>query len=242
MSKFKIFELNTIGRDFAVGDVHGHFTKLQVALEAVGFNPVTDRLFSVGDLVDRGPESEQVLTWLERPWFHAVQGNHEDMAIGYAKQALRDDLYMHNGGIWLMAKNRDEQGQYATALAGLPAAIEVDTPDGLVGIVHADCPYQSWPEFKWALVDGGPTESASVIAACQWSRSRIASENHEGVSGVRAVIVGHTPVRQPAILGNVYHIDTGAWMGGHFTLIDLATLQCYPPVNPKMNWDWEERP
>ena len=59
---------------------------------------------------------------------------------------------------------------------------------------------------------------------------------------MRAVIVGHTPVRQPAILGNVYHIDTGAWMGGHFTLIDLHTLQCYPPVNPKLHWDWEDRP
>lgn len=242
MSKFKRFELNTAGRDFAVGDVHGHFTKLQAALDAVGFNPAADRLFSVGDLVDRGPESEQVLTWLEKPWFHAAQGNHEDMAIGYANQALRGDLYMHNGGAWLMGKNRDEQAEFALALRDLPVAMEIETSGGLVGIVHADCPYQSWPEFKWALVDGGPAESANVVAACQWSRSRIASENHEGVSGVRAVIVGHTPVRQPAILGNVYHIDTGAWMGGHFTLIDLTTLQCYPPVNPKLNWDWEERP
>lgn len=67
MSKLKHFTVNTAGRDFAVGDIHGHFTRLQVALDAVSFDPAVDRLFSVGDLVDRGPESEQVLEWLAKP-------------------------------------------------------------------------------------------------------------------------------------------------------------------------------
>ena len=51
------FAQNTVGRDFAVGDIHGCFTELQRGLDAIGFDPSTDRLFSVGDLVDRGPES-----------------------------------------------------------------------------------------------------------------------------------------------------------------------------------------
>lgn len=238
MSKLKRFEINTAGRDFAVGDIHGHFTKLQAALDAVGFNPATDRLFSVGDLVDRGPESALVLEWLARPWFHAVQGNHEDMAVCFVRQALRDDLYMHNGGAWLMAKNRDEKAEYAVALSELPVAIEVETASGLVGIVHADCPLPTWQMLKsWA--EGNMPRMRNIQEAVQWSRSRIATENHEGVSGVRALVVGHTPTRQPAVLGNVYHIDTGAWMGRHFTLIDLGTLECYPPINPKLHWDWE---
>ncbi|EIM16282.1 metallophosphoesterase [Pseudomonas chlororaphis] len=241
MNRIQRFEINTVGRDFAVGDIHGHFTKLQAALDAVQFAPTVDRLFSVGDLVDRGPESEQVLEWLAQPWFHAVQGNHEDMAVGYAEQALRDDLYMHNGGAWLMAKNRDEKAEYAVVLRELPVAIEVETAAGLVGIVHADCPFLSWSTLRDAL-SGRLSGVRNIEACCQWSRSRIATENHKGVSGVRAVIVGHTPTRQPAVLGNVYHIDTGAWMGGHFTLIDLATLQCHPPINPKLQWDWEPKP
>ncbi|NBF13054.1 metallophosphoesterase [Pseudomonas sp. Fl4BN1] len=238
MSKLKRFEINTAGRDFAVGDIHGHFTKLQAALDAVDFNPTTDRLFSVGDLVDRGPESALVLEWLAKPWFHAVQGNHEDMAVCFVQQALRDDLYMHNGGAWLMAKNQDEKAEYAVALSELPVAIEVETAAGLVGIVHADCPLPTWSMLRDAL-NGDVPGLLNVEASCQWSRSRIATENHEGVSGVRAVIVGHTPTRQPAVLGNVYHIDTGAWMGRHFTLIDLGTLECYPTINPKLHWDWE---
>src|SRR3990167_4053677 len=69
---------NDKGRDFAVGDIHGHFTLLQEALDRVEFDPEIDRLFSVGDLVDRGPECRQVLNWLAKPWFHPVRGNHDD--------------------------------------------------------------------------------------------------------------------------------------------------------------------
>ena len=49
------FPLNRRGRDLAVGDIHGYFALLQQALNRVGFDPVCDRLFSVGDLTDRGP-------------------------------------------------------------------------------------------------------------------------------------------------------------------------------------------
>jgi serine/threonine protein phosphatase 1 len=50
-------------------------------------------------------------------------------------------------------------------------------------------------------------------------------ENTDGVEGVRALIVGHTPLRQVAVLGNVYHIDTAGWASGYFTLLDLRTLE-----------------
>lgn len=61
------FDRNPLGRDLIVGDVHGCFTKLKASLDAVGFNLERDRLFSVGDLVDRGPESDRALEWLAQP-------------------------------------------------------------------------------------------------------------------------------------------------------------------------------
>lgn len=61
---------NERGRDLLVGDVHGQFSGLRAALERVGFNPdAGDRLISVGDLVDRGPESDAAIDWLAYPWF-----------------------------------------------------------------------------------------------------------------------------------------------------------------------------
>lgn len=85
MSRFRRVNANNRGRDLAVGDIHGHFERLQRCLDEVGFDPEVDRLFSVGDLVDRGPASEQALDWLAQPWFHAVQGNHEALAIAHLR-------------------------------------------------------------------------------------------------------------------------------------------------------------
>ncbi|MGH8349781.1 MAG: metallophosphoesterase [Pseudomonas sp.] len=243
MNRIDRFKINETGQDFAVGDIHGCFSRLQAALDAVRFNPDVDRLFSVGDLVDRGPESEQVDLWLAKPWFHAVRGNHEQMAV----DAYRADpegrmkvMHLINGGSWLYARSSVEQAWYSGLLADLPLVIEVRTPAGLVGIVHADCPYDHWNEFVQAIEQGSPVKVAHVTAIAQWSRKRIFEESSQVVSGIRAVVVGHTPVRQPAVLGNVYHIDTGGWMDGHFTLLNLHTLQAYPAIDPKLSWDWEE--
>lgn len=245
MTQIKRFAANTAGRDFAVGDIHGHFTRLQAALDAAGFDPAVDRLFSVGDLVDRGPESLEVNEWvLRKPWFHAVRGNHEQMTVdSHTAGRTRDECGMHfiSGGQWFYGLSSVEQGCYASILQDLPLVIEVETAHGLIGIVHADCPYRDWKEFTWGIESGGPQESEHLSAVCMWSRKRISDEDSEGVKNVRAVIVGHTPLRQPAILGNVYHIDTAGWMDGHFTLLNLQTLECIPPVNPKLHWDWEAR-
>ena len=53
MGRLRRMIANLRGRDLAVGDIHGHFQRLQQCLDAVGFDPAVDRLFSVGDLVDR---------------------------------------------------------------------------------------------------------------------------------------------------------------------------------------------
>lgn len=250
MSLIRRIERNIAGRDFAVGDIHGHFTALQGALDAVAFDPVRDRLFSVGDMVDRGPESEQVLDWLAKPWFFAVQGNHEDIAVRYVWGEVGGGNYLSLGGAWLMGLSMAEQNEIAVQLADLPVAMEVETGGGLVGLVHADCPMPSWELLRVALCsqtmpDAVPAELLGrIVATCQWSRTRIDASDQSLVDGVRAVVVGHTPVSRPAILGNVYHIDTGAWLPderGYFTLLNLDTLQAHPQQIPQaLNWEADE--
>ncbi|MCY1411742.1 Serine/threonine-protein phosphatase 1 [compost metagenome] len=250
MSLIRHIERNTIGRDFAVGDIHGYFTLLQAALDAVKFDPARDRLFSVGDLVDRGPESDQVLDWLTRPWFFSVQGNHEDIVARYVRERhIGAGHYLALGGAWLMGLPTLEQQEIAAQLADLPVAIEVETEGGLVGLVHADCPVPSWPMLRAALCSLGAPDVvhadllSHIVAMCQWSRTRIDTSDKSEVDGIRAVVVGHTPVRRPVLLGNVYHIDTGAWLPGergYFTLLDLGTLQAHPqPIPHALDWEAE---
>jgi serine/threonine protein phosphatase 1 len=219
----KRFDENKKGRDFVVGDIHGCFTKLEIALYELGFDGEVDRLFSVGDLVDRGPESEEATEWLAKSWFHAVKGNHEDMAVQFAAKQIDSYMYSVNGGAWFIGMTEPERAPYLDAFKALPIAIEVMTPAGLVGIVHGECPVDDWALFGPAL----KSRHAEAIAnMCLWSRERITNGYDGAIGGVRAVICGHTPLRSRVQLGNVHYIDTAAvFPGGKLTILDLATLE-----------------
>jgi serine/threonine protein phosphatase 1 len=231
MSRFEHFDVNPHGRDFAVGDIHGHFTRLQSALDEAGFDPAVDRLFSVGDLVDRGPESQASLDWLDKPWFFAIQGNHEALAIQHTQGLPLDRMYKASGGGWFLALTAQAQEHFATQFARLPIALEVDTPGGLIGLVHADCPLPTW-EMLRSTLQGYMPESETLQERCQWSRERLQLRDFSGIPDLRALIVGHTPRPQPEVLGNVLHIDTGGWRSdgrGYFTLVELGSLEMNTP-------------
>jgi serine/threonine protein phosphatase 1 len=222
MALIEHFTLNAAGRDYAVGDIHGHFSKLEKALAEIGFDAAKDRLFSVGDLVDRGPESKQVLQWLSHPWFHAVRGNHEDYACRW--QTVDTENWLINGGLWFQELSLAEKHAMAATFAALPLAMAIDTAAGLVGIVHADVPCRRWADLAERL------ETRSARDYCMWSRRRIQGGFTSGVEGLRALVVGHEPLTQPVVLGNVYHIDTRGWSAnGHFTLLDLQSLTAATP-------------
>lgn len=221
---------NPTGRDIIVGDVHGNFTGLKVALADIGFAPEKgDRLFFVGDLVDRGTESLQALDWLACTWVYAVAGNHEDMAIRWPKGNMDAGNYAANGGAWVIALDRETQLEVAAAFSALPVAIELETAAGLLGIVHAECPLASWCQFTAMLEDPAlsSTKRGQLIDMAQWSRERITSGFAGDVSGVRAVVVGHAPLDRMTSLGNTLYIDTMGWRPGrgYFTLLDAATLK-----------------
>lgn len=241
MSLIKRFERNQVGRDFAVGDIHGHFTLLQATLDAAGFDPAVDRLFSVGDLIDRGPECRDVLDWLAKPWFHPVRGNHDDYVCRF--DTCDVDNWVYNGGMWFAGLAFDEQREFAAQFNELPIAIEVETAEGLIGILHADCPFPSWHELQFELEGMTGQRLKLVKNTCMWSRSRIEQEDESGVFDIRAVVVGHTPLRQPVALANVLHIDTMGWnpqAGGYFTLLNLETLETDPSTPAAMDWRHDE--
>lgn len=230
MTTIQRFKRNASGRDLIVGDIHGCFTKLQQALDAIDFDPASDRLFSVGDLVDRGPESDLALEWLSRPWFFAVTGNHEDMAIRWSRGNMSVSNYAQNGGAWNIANPPDVQRDFSEAFQALPLAMEIATAIGVVGVVHADCPFDSWVDFAEVLESDllSAATRAAIFEKAQWSRERIGAMDRSGVLGVRAVVVGHTPMETSALLGNVHYIDTMGWRNGFFTILNANTLQPEP--------------
>lgn len=226
---FKRFEKNVAGRDFVIGDIHGCFDLVHEVMWLADFNGSVDRLFSVGDLVDRGPTSEDCIDWIAKPWFHAVRGNHEQMAIGVAAGKHDLALYLCNGGGWFLSLEDSRQQLVASVLDTLPVCIEVDTDNGPIGIVHADIGGNDWHGFVEGLHGIGLSNNKrkAMLEDALWCRERIKGNREGSVDGLHAMYVGHTPVKdEPAYLGNVVYVDTGAVFGRKMTMICVQGHGC----------------
>lgn len=96
----KTFGPNMLGQDYAIGDLHGALPAFENLLREINFDKTKDRMFSVGDLVDRGPNSLGCLELLREPWFHAVLSNHEQMMYQAFNGGRMGQYWTMNGGEW----------------------------------------------------------------------------------------------------------------------------------------------
>lgn len=209
------FSKNTIGRDFVVGDIHGCFPLLEQELNKVSFDRSVDRVFAVGDLVDRGQHSEDSLIWLKQDFFHSICGNHEQMAIDVYVGNWSSYNYICNGGMWFINQSDSGREALVSAFTILPYAIDIETDNGLVGLIHADCPVSDWNKLEEALF----LKDNRNIAL--WDRERFERKIVSIIDNITKVYVGHTIVPTPIILGNTNYIDTGAFSTGKLTVIQL---------------------
>lgn len=212
------FPINTTGRDFIVGDIHGEFALLELAMENSKFDPEHDRMFSVGDLIDRGPDSKAALEWLGKPWFAAVLGNHELLALeSITDEKTRNFWIDEQGGDWWLELESEEQDKFIESFKNLPLVIEIETLEGKIGIVHADIPVETdWQSFV-ELVNN---KDDRTMDCALWSRKRAHGRYLAPVIGIDRVYCGHTPLERPSIIGNVHLIDTGAcYDGGCLTVV-----------------------
>jgi serine/threonine protein phosphatase 1 len=223
MSFFLRLPMNTAGRDFVVGDIHGCFDQLRTLMRRANFNEAKDRLLSVGDMVDRGPSSHEAVDWLDKPWFYAVRGNHEQMAVEAETGQVDAALHCMNGGLWFYGLSDRERQTTARIFAELPYAIEVTTATGAFGLVHAEVPGDDWKEFRESLqyADHGlPANFEHIERFALWGMDVIRGRSaFNGVANIDRVYVGHTPVKDWQIVGNVHYIDTGACFGKRMTLV-----------------------
>lgn len=229
MARLMCFKRNTAGRDIAVGDIHGHYLKLEQALKAIGFDPNVDRLFGTGDLVDRGPQSYLARRFLKYSWFETARGNHDDHVINYNSGTL----WANGTGKWFDVMPEEEKALWKQTFSRLPLALQIETEHGLVGIVHADVPNDDWGQVvgtldSWSLDKAGRNSFKQI---CMYGRKRYKTNEPILVNGLRALVVGHVPSPEMVVQGNVYRIDTtGGTDNGVFTFLDLNTLEVIKPV------------
>ncbi|WP_179400634.1 metallophosphoesterase [Burkholderia guangdongensis] len=209
---------NALGRDFVVGDLHGCVEPLRALLHDVRFDPARDRLFSVGDLVDRGPASEAALDLLDRPWCFVVRGNHEDVLCAVAHGQLPADAWRRIGGDWGADLPLARLREIAVRVDALPLVRVIGEGSTRFNVLHA--------EFFGAdaELDAGDY-SAPVRDRLIWGRDLVQGlADPARQAGLSPTCCGHTPVRMPARIGAQWFIDTGAFAsGGRLTLVEPLT-------------------
>ncbi len=90
---------------YAIGDLHGRYDLLEKASWKIADDAKADpyRVITLGDYIDRGPQSKQVIEFLmektktDSRWT-CLQGNHEDIAIQSIHRQLDPDWWLGNGG------------------------------------------------------------------------------------------------------------------------------------------------
>lgn len=227
-----------MGRDFIIGDLHGCYGQLLEKFEKANFDPEVDRVFSVGDLTDRGPESYRCLQLINEPWFHSVLGNHETMLLQFfgarnSHESWVRDFYI-NGGTWI-EKICEEQLEQVMLLAHgkmleIPLRLTVRHQAGDFDLVHAqfwdrrafadEIPYD--PLYEAMLTWGRSLIFQALRRAEPSTRERINELFYQGKKEIvhiepahdperRLTYVGHSVVRVPILTRSHLFIDTGAY-------------------------------
>jgi bis(5'-nucleosyl)-tetraphosphatase (symmetrical) len=125
---------------YLIGDVQGCYTELQQLLNVIDYDPKHDQLGFVGDLVNRGPDSLQVLRFLKNltpsPWI--VLGNHDFYALILGYGLVAPDAYTHQLHEFLNAPDRLELCDWLRQ-QDIVRAVNTDTT---AVMVHAGIPPQ----------------------------------------------------------------------------------------------------
>ena len=200
-------------RIFAVGDIHGCYDRLRALLDRIPLDWSRDQLVFMGDYIDRGPQSFEVVEHLIglqelHPDIVFLKGNHEQMLADYLLGKDRM-LYLYNGG---------QQTLESYLRNGAPGEFPIpprhrrffDTlrlfheTDAFI-FVHAGL-RQGLP-----LAEQGPEDLL-------WIRESFIDSQH---SFGKRVVFGHTPFDRPLVQPNKIGIDTGAVFGNQLTCVQL---------------------
>lgn len=217
----KLFEKNKKGTDYIVGDIHGEFIQLEAELKKINFNPEKDRLFSVGDLINRGRFSEKIFEWMNYDWFFPISGNHEDMVISIINEP--ESFFAHkfttNLGKWLLSLNKEEKSKLKQFCEKLPLLQTVTlNDDSLVGMVHANVPFEDWDFLKLNI------NNPNVREFCLYNSDSIYREEVDTISGIKYLFVGHMVQKEVNKKANVFLIDTGSgYEGKKLSILNLNT-------------------
>jgi len=206
-----------MGKIFAIGDIHGSYDQLRDLIQKIPIDFAEDTLVFIGDYIDRGPGSVEVVDYLidlkkRVPGIIFLKGNHEDMLQKYLDGTDRF-TYLLNGGqntldSYLSRKNRSDS---------------FPIPDDHMDFFNSLRLYYETESYIFVHAGLRPkvpldTQQAEDLL---WIRDKFIYSKHKFG---KPVVFGHTPLEKPLVESNKIGIDTGAVYGNALTCVQLPEV------------------
>lgn len=215
---------NTIEhRRIIIGDVHGHYDALMALLDSV--SPQSDdEIYFLGDAIDRGPKSAQVVEFLINNQYQCLRGNHEEMLLDVVGNGqVSVELYqgwLYSGGHATVASYDSKIPQeHIDWMKNLPLYLDL----GDIWLVHA------------GVAPDMPLQNQSSDQFC-WIREEFHSINKPFFKD-KLIVTGHTitftlPGVQPGQIAagpGWLCVETGAYHqnSGWMTALDMTQKKVY---------------
>ena len=221
-------------RRFAIGDVHGCVKTLKSLLDKTLQITRDDLVILLGDYVDRGPASREVLDLIEELISNGyrvipLRGNHDDLLVRGRFSVEFAELHLRNGG--------------GTTLKSFSVNEHKDIPVSYVDFVDSLPFYHLEPEYVFvhASLNVADTDPLRDLETMLWKRMDDDDRDHEG----RRVVCGHTPQTLDEIRERIYDgrkiiLDNGCVYSGrdgmgNLVAMDMDTMKLYAERNVDMN-------
>jgi serine/threonine protein phosphatase 1 len=213
------------GRTIAVGDVHGCSAALATLLDAVRPGP-NDTVVTLGDYIDRGPDSRGVLDQLIALAglcrLVPLLGNHEELLVAAARDRTAVRSWLVNGGVETLRS-------YGWVPGGPRRSLAEWIPDPHWEFLAGCLPYYATATHLFVhagYVPDLPLEKQPG-EALRWRVTDARTARPHG-SG-KVAVVGHTPQWGGDVLdlGFLLCIDTNCHRGGWLTALEVTTRQIW---------------
>lgn len=208
---------NMTGKYFAIGDIHGCISLLESLWDEIEstFDREKDTLVFIGDYIDRGPDSREVVDFIidlkNKMNVICLKGNHEQMLLTYHLYNSYKDFYLMNGGSSTVMSYGLVDSDYGK---------RIDIPPEHLDFFRGLVPYHETEDYIFVhagLKPGIPLQKQDPTDMI-WIRNEFIDSDYDFG---KKIIFGHTPLPKPFMGPGKIGIDTGAVYGGKLTCLQL---------------------
>tara|TARA_B100002049_G_scaffold45729_1_gene31845 strand:- start:20669 stop:21355 length:687 start_codon:yes stop_codon:yes gene_type:complete len=216
---------NEAGRDLVLADVNGCINELNKLVDEVEFSP-SDRLFLLGNSINKGLYSYDVVDFVTMPNVYSLIGHAEVLMLTAMLKGLPttdreifESQWDDNGGLWRHDLHADTLKWMNDQISNWPLSITIES-DRRYGLVHSEPTVDDWGKFISTEPDYRTLMGATL------GQTILQGDRDGLIDNVDVVVAGHTQLARPPVWkGKCAYLNHGIVIGKKAKIYTLDELK-----------------